>query len=80
LAIGGRGGDLERVLDESGVPFRIVQPHDVAAIAEALAELASDATGSQIRRSANPHHYSREAIAGRLAVVLDRVATQHAGR
>ncbi len=72
LALGERGGDLERVLSESGVPHRIAPPTDVDAIADALASLVSAATRGV---SVDPHRFSREAITGRLAALLDAAQT-----
>ncbi|MFO0951491.1 MAG: glycosyltransferase family 4 protein [Isosphaeraceae bacterium] len=73
LALGERGGDLERVLMQGGVPFRIAPPDDAPAIAEALAGLAEGVrTGERGEQGGDPHRFSRETLAGRLAGVLDR--------
>jgi glycosyltransferase involved in cell wall biosynthesis len=76
LALGERHGDLARVLERGGVPYRIVPPRDAAGIAAALAALAELAAGSEIVEpaQADRHRFSREAIAGRLAALLDRTA------
>jgi glycosyltransferase involved in cell wall biosynthesis len=73
LALGSRDGDLAWVLRQSGVPHRIVAPDDRAGVAEALAQLVAE-----VRSGCDPgpprdfHRFSREAIAGRLATLLDR--------
>jgi glycosyltransferase involved in cell wall biosynthesis len=71
LALGEAGGDLADVLGRGGVPHRIVPPGDAPAAAHALAELAAEA-----RAPAPPARdvFSREAITGRLAALLDRCA------
>ncbi|GAC1463439.1 MAG: glycosyltransferase family 4 protein [Isosphaeraceae bacterium] len=76
LALGEQGGDLARVLAESGVPHQIVPPDDPAAIARALATLAVEAGEGHAELSSrrDPHRFSREAIAGRLASLLNRCA------
>jgi glycosyltransferase involved in cell wall biosynthesis len=79
LALGERGGDLAQVLEQSGLPHRIAPPGDPTAIARALAELAPEAEAVLPPR-ANPHRFSREAIAGRLAALLDRSAGPDTGR
>ena len=75
LALGERGGDLAHVLERSGIPHRIAPPGDSVAIASALSELSVEveSRGSALMlRSTHP--YSREALAGQLADVLDRCA------
>ncbi len=71
LALGERGGDLAQVLEQSGIHYRIAPPGDPAEIAKALAELAhiSDA---DLPARGDPHRFSRESIAGRLAALLVR--------
>ena len=71
LALGERGGDLAQVLEQSGIPYRIAPPDDRDAIAAALAELAHLSADGWPARS-DPHRFSREAIAGRLAALLER--------
>jgi glycosyltransferase involved in cell wall biosynthesis len=72
LALGERGGDLAQVLEQSGIPYRIAPPGDREAIASALAELAQ-LSADDWPAPADPHRFSREAIAGRLAALLERV-------
>ena len=71
LALGEQGGDLAQVLEQSGLPHRIAPPDNPRAIASALADLASLSADAFLKRS-DPHRFSREAIAGRLAALLDR--------
>jgi glycosyltransferase involved in cell wall biosynthesis len=80
LALGERGGDLACVLEQSGIPHRIVPPGDPAAIASALGELAAIARATPARLRGDQDRFSREAIAGRLAHVLDRCAGRRAGQ
>jgi glycosyltransferase involved in cell wall biosynthesis len=82
LALGERHGDLAWVLRQSGVPYRIAPPDNTAAVTKALADLAAE-----VRSGAGPgpgprgdlHRFSREAIAGRLAVVLARCVEGRSG-
>ena len=72
LALGERGGDLERVLFESGAPHRIAPPGDTAGITTALAELIAEARGGAgFDSSHDPHRFSRESITGRLVEMLE---------
>ncbi len=75
LALGERGGDLAAVLEGSGIPHRIAAPGDSSAIASALSELAEEVesqASALVPRTAHP--YSREALTGQLAALLDRCA------
>ena len=79
LALAERDGDLASLLRESGVPHRIASPSDPAEIARGVAELADEAR----RGPAAPARdgrlaFSREAISGQLAGVLDRLAARPA--
>ena len=76
LALGEPGGDLSLVLEQCGLPYRIAPPGDAGAIAKALAELSRDARLPQSFSGRDSHRFSREAIAGRLAVLLDRCVGQ----
>ncbi len=78
LALGEPAGDLARVLAESGIPYRIAPPGDSPAIAAALAELARESDDGPRERT-DPHRFSREAIAGRLAALLDRLTGRERG-
>lgn len=81
LALGERGGDLERVLSEGGVPHRIAPPGDPAAITRALEGLAREAASRPAPDPARAAHpFSREAITGRLAGLLDSIAPRGAGQ
>jgi len=73
LALGERGGDLEWVLDESGVSHRIVPPDDRDGIGQALVELASGPSTEGGAAAEYRLRFSRERIAGDLAVVLDAI-------
>jgi hypothetical protein len=58
------------------VPYRIAPPGDAAAVASALDELTSEIlTGPDMITRTELHRFSREAIAGRLATLLDRCAS-----
>jgi hypothetical protein len=73
LATGESGGDLAAVLGESGVPFRIARPNDPAAIRSAVVEMVrgvADHTLPAVRDEAR-RQFTREALAGRLAALLD---------
>jgi glycosyltransferase involved in cell wall biosynthesis len=75
LALGERGGDLGLVLEGSGIPHRIAAPGDSAAIASALSELADEVEAAgPAAAPRTTHPYSREALTGRLAALLDRCA------
>lgn len=76
LALGERDGDLARVLAQSGIRHRIAHPGDPAAIASALDELCREVEPADpcATPRRDPHRFSRESIAGRLAVLLDRCA------
>ena len=76
LALSEPGGDLSLVLEQCGLPYRIAPPGDAASIAKALAELSRDARLPQPFSGRDSHRFSREAIAGRLAVLLDRSVGQ----
>ena len=78
LALGEQGGDLALVLEQSGLPYRIAPPGDASEIAKALAELSREADSPRERPGRDVHRFSRETIAGRLAVVLERCAGQAA--
>jgi glycosyltransferase involved in cell wall biosynthesis len=81
LALGEHGGDLERALIESGIPHRIAPLGDAAGVATALSALAAEArSGARtgVRREA--HVFSREALTGRLAALLDGIVPNGAGR
>jgi glycosyltransferase involved in cell wall biosynthesis len=75
LALGERGGDLALVLEGSGIPYRIAAPSDSAAIVSALSELADEieAAGPAFAPRTT-HPYSREALTGQLAALLNRCA------
>jgi glycosyltransferase involved in cell wall biosynthesis len=74
LALGERGGDLAWALGASGTPHRIAAPTDPTAIRHALVDLARQPV--TVGRSTTEDHprlgFSREALAGQLAEVLDR--------
>src|SRR5205823_95309 len=74
LAIGEADGDLATILRESGVPHRLVPPNDVARQREALLELVRGVASGEL--SPGPEvrqRFSREALAGQLAGMLDRL-------
>ena len=79
LALGERGGDLAQVLAQSGVLHRIASPSSSSEIAVALAELVRESSAVREPR-VEPHRFSRESIAGRLAALLDRVTGTPRGR
>lgn len=80
LALGESNGDLAWVLSRSGVPYRIVPPGDPLAVTSALGELAREASAyHDPSPRVDLHRFSREAIAGRLAAVLDRCTGATAG-
>ncbi|MFO0907030.1 MAG: glycosyltransferase [Isosphaeraceae bacterium] len=71
LALGEQGGDLEWVLRQSGVPYRLVRPGDTQGTITALAALSRGVRqGFNGGAQADSHRFSREAIAGRLAQLL----------
>lgn len=75
LALGEREGDLAHVLEGAGVRHRIAAPGDSAAIASALSDLAGELEGrGWALKPRAAHPYSREALAGQLAALLDRCA------
>jgi len=74
LALGEQGGDLALVLEQSGLPYRIAPPGDASAIATALVELLKASTDQSDRPARDGHKFSREAIAGQLADLLNRCA------
>jgi glycosyltransferase involved in cell wall biosynthesis len=75
LAIAERGGDVEWVLDRSGVPHRIVPPGEPESLAPALAGLIHEIQDAPCRRG-DSHVFSREFIAGQLAERLDQLTGQ----
>ena len=79
LALGEEEGDLSLVLQQSGVTYRIARPDDVAAIARSLVELSREARLPRTANGCDSDRFSREAIAGRLAVLLDRYTGQGRG-
>src|SRR5262249_38939798 len=80
LALGECGGGLACVPEQSGMPHRVPAPPAPAAIANALAELAAIASATPAYLRGDQDRFSREAIAGRLAHVLDRCAGRRAGQ
>jgi glycosyltransferase involved in cell wall biosynthesis len=73
LALAEPDGDVGWVLRESGVPYRIAPPSDPRAIRRALLELLEDPRTASFGASANsaPARFTREALAGELAGLLD---------
>jgi glycosyltransferase involved in cell wall biosynthesis len=74
LALAERGGDVEWVLKQSGVPFRIVPPADASGVRRALAELIPEGRrwAQHGRGGAVARPFTRESTASQLAGVLDR--------
>ena len=74
LALGERDGDLAWALRESGAPHRIVSTSDPAEIADALADLARGSLSEDRSSSGSSRRlkYTREALARRLAEILER--------
>jgi glycosyltransferase involved in cell wall biosynthesis len=72
LALGELGGDLEWVLRESAVPYRIAPPTDRDEIERALVELVDLLReGRHIEPVQRQLRFAREELAGELAVVLN---------
>jgi len=75
LALGETGGDLSLILSQSGIPYRIVRPGDPIRTTAALEELSAEILAGHAGHAGRDiHRFSRDAIAGRLAAVLDRCA------
>ena len=74
LALAERGGDVEWVLGQSGIPFRIVRPGDYPGVRAALAELIAEARNRPPDRpeAPGPRPFTRESTAGQLAELLSR--------
>ncbi len=72
LALAEADGDLAWVLRESGAPYRIAPPGDVAAIKQALLELADSPAGPR----PGVTRFTREVLTGELARHLDRCAAR----
>jgi glycosyltransferase involved in cell wall biosynthesis len=75
LAATGGSPDLEAVLKQSGAPCRLVGSTDVAAIRRALLELIHGVAAGAIAPGPEEGKkaFTREAMAGRLAAILDEL-------
>ena len=71
LALGELGGDLEWVLRNCGVPYRIVPPDDAGRIAAAMVELGRESLAGDHESPFREEPFSRESIVGRLAESLN---------
>lgn len=73
LALGESGGDLEIVLRQSGVPFRLAPPGDPGRIRQALGELVAGVASGTLPAvdDAARRRFTREALAGQLAALMD---------
>ncbi len=82
LATGETDGDLGAVLRASGVPHAIARCDDVVGIREAVSGLVRGIDAGTL--AAGPdgmrRRYTRHALAGELAALVDRVATRKRGR
>ena len=79
FALGERGGDLAQVLSQSGAIHRIASPGSASEIGVALTELVRESSAAGEPR-VEPHRFSRESIAGRLAALLERVSVSGTAR
>ena len=73
LALAEVDSDVEWVLRESGVPYRIASPQEPAAIRSALLELLHDLAMVEVNRAGKliTARFTREHLAGELAGLLD---------
>jgi len=75
LAAAGTSPHLEPVLTRSGAPYRLVGAADVAGIRRALLELVNGVAAGTIVPGPEQgrQEFTREAMAGRLAAMLDEL-------
>jgi glycosyltransferase involved in cell wall biosynthesis len=79
LATAEDDGDMAAILRESGVPYRLAPTGDVPRIRQALLDTVNGVAGGQMHGSADVvrQRFSREALAGKLAEMLNAVKSQH---
>ncbi|MCI0642798.1 MAG: glycosyltransferase [Gemmataceae bacterium] len=79
LALAEPDGDIAWVLKTSGVPHRIVPPHDAAKIKQALLELGRELRAGAALSPASTRLFTREHMARQMAQCLDAVCVKAEG-